>query len=280
MDPRDSVLSFTTSLISTRYTTAASLAFLIYDHVLTFDAEKESVWCRPWSFGTVLFLFNRYFGLFALAFNFIVLFYTFSIHGEFCEVFRLWEGIAVIIAVISAEVILMARIYAVYDRNKRILIVMALLFATNITSTVLIVFEGPPGGTLVPTKTIAGCFVVDRGASYFLCWIPAFVFETILFFMMLFRGWRAREGGINSPLFNVIVRDSILYFLVIFAALFVDCLVWGLSPQTFNVELTGCWTIAASCAFGSRLLLNIRERYFKKETYSDTTYKLSTDDHV
>jgi hypothetical protein len=27
------------------------------------------------------------------------------------------------------------------------------------------------------------------------------------------------------------------------------------------------WTIAASCAFGSRLLLNIRERYFKEQSF-------------
>lgn len=116
------------------------------------------------------------------------------------------------------------QIYAVYDRNKRILITLALLFSVNIVTTVLIVFKGPPGGeimprwrhhlisygipgTLSPSRTLAGCFVVDRASSYLLCWIPAFVFETLLFCMMLFRGWRAHKRGLNSPLFNVVIRD-------------------------------------------------------------------------
>ncbi|KAF8501914.1 hypothetical protein JB92DRAFT_2975293 [Gautieria morchelliformis] len=145
---------------------------------------------------------------------------------------------------------------------------MGVLFAANIAGTALIVYIGPPGGVMWLSAYIPGCFVVDRGFNYFLCWLPAFGFETILVTIMLYKGLRSRDSlrGLNSPLLNVIVRDSIIYFLVIFVALLVNCLVWGLSPQTFNVELSGCWTIAASCAFGSRLLLNIRERYFKERT--------------
>ncbi|KAF8504166.1 hypothetical protein JB92DRAFT_784538 [Gautieria morchelliformis] len=41
----------------------ASLAFLLYDQVLTFDTEIRLVWNYPGHrFGKGLFLFNRYFG--------------------------------------------------------------------------------------------------------------------------------------------------------------------------------------------------------------------------
>ncbi|KAF8504164.1 hypothetical protein JB92DRAFT_2968621 [Gautieria morchelliformis] len=48
----------------------ASLAFLLYDHVLTFDTEIRLVWNYPGHrFGKGLFLFNRYFGPFTLILN-------------------------------------------------------------------------------------------------------------------------------------------------------------------------------------------------------------------
>ncbi|KAF8501912.1 hypothetical protein JB92DRAFT_858406 [Gautieria morchelliformis] len=235
MDPGDSLFLFTSSLTNTRYSTFAALSFLVYDHLLTFDAEKEFVWHSPWSFGKILFFFNRNFGLVALICN-------------AASVFRAWEGLAMMLAVMSTEVILMTRIYAVYEGNKLILAVMGVLFAANIAGTALIVYLAPPGGTIAPHVHSSGCFVVDRGFSFFLCWLPAF-------------------GALNSPLLNVVVHDSIVYFLAIFASLFVNCLIWGLSPGTFNVELSGCWTIAASCSFGSRLLLNLREQYYKEQSF-------------
>jgi len=284
MDPSDANLLFTASLTATRFSTFASLAFLVYDHVLTLDAEIEFVWRRAWSFGKVMFIFNRYFGLAVLAFNSIVHFYHSPTHSQFCEIFRAWTGIAVMLAVMSAEVILMARIYAVYDRSKRVLIIMAVLFAVNIMSSAMIIFLSPPGGTRSPPKALPGCFVVDQAASFFICWIPAFTFETILFSMMLYRGWGTLTGKLSSPLMNVVIRDSIVYFIIIFAALFANCLTWALSPQTFNVELSGCWTIASSCAFGSRLLLNIRERYFSEQTHvscdTELGYKAKTTSSV
>lgn len=267
MDPGDSPFLFTTSLTNTRYSTFAALSFLLYDYLLTFDVEKRLVWNNPWSFGKILFIFNRYFGSLALTFNSVMLLTSLPNDSQLCKGFRMWEGLAVMIAVMSTEVILMTRIYAVYDRNKLILFVMAVLFAANIASTALIIYVGPPGGALSLSVYISGCHVVDRGFSYFLCWLPAFGFETTLVTIMLYRGLRTRERGLNSPLLNVVIRDSIIYFLVIFTALFVNCLIWGMSPQTFNVELSGCWTIAASCAFGSRLLLNIRERYYKEQSF-------------
>ena len=42
-----------------------------------------------------------------------------------------------------------SQIYAVYDRNKLILFVMAVLFAANIASTALIIYVGPPGGKIM-----------------------------------------------------------------------------------------------------------------------------------
>ncbi|KAF8529800.1 hypothetical protein JB92DRAFT_2859737, partial [Gautieria morchelliformis] len=43
-------------VIPTKYSTVASLALLVYDHAITFDAEVVNVWNRPGSFGKILFI--------------------------------------------------------------------------------------------------------------------------------------------------------------------------------------------------------------------------------
>jgi hypothetical protein len=60
-------------------------------------------------------------------------------------------------------------------------------------------------------SVIAGCFFVDRGFSYFLCWLPAFGFETLLVIIMLYKGLSSRDRLLNSPLLNVIVRDRFVF---------------------------------------------------------------------
>ncbi|KAF8504174.1 hypothetical protein JB92DRAFT_2968778, partial [Gautieria morchelliformis] len=75
--------------------TFASFAFLLYDHVLTFDAEVELVWKYPgWILGKVLFFFNRYLGPFTIILNILgaiavvktvrFLTHSTSVHKSFC----------------------------------------------------------------------------------------------------------------------------------------------------------------------------------------------------
>ncbi|TCD64734.1 hypothetical protein EIP91_003690 [Steccherinum ochraceum] len=44
----------------TRYFSAAGLAVLLYDHLLTLDVEIKYVWRAPPSLPKIAFLFNRY----------------------------------------------------------------------------------------------------------------------------------------------------------------------------------------------------------------------------
>ncbi|KAF8575561.1 hypothetical protein K439DRAFT_731533 [Ramaria rubella] len=100
--------AFVSSGFATKHATVASIAFLFYDYLITLDAEMNLVWNHRWSFGKVLFIFNRYFGAFALLFNTIVLFsgsvidplYVFLLRGighafidySSCKLFLWWQG--------------------------------------------------------------------------------------------------------------------------------------------------------------------------------------------
>ncbi|KAF8503134.1 hypothetical protein JB92DRAFT_814090 [Gautieria morchelliformis] len=63
------------SLTATKYSCVASLAFLLYDHVITLDDEVVNVWNRPRSLSRWLFIWTRYFGLASLTMTVTVLFH-------------------------------------------------------------------------------------------------------------------------------------------------------------------------------------------------------------
>jgi len=272
-----------TGVAATKYSTGASLAFLLYDYVLTLDSEMTFVWNMRWSSGKAIFFFNRYFGLFTMLFNAIILFND-SLKPKFCQGFIAWEVISSGIIILSAEMILVARIHAVYDRSRKLLIFLASIWiAELINMTVLDVLvlhlaaklqsslKLPNEALPISGLSLKGCFVVTFPA-YFFMWIPPLAFETILYLLMAYKVWRIYRVDRSNPLLMLLIRDSFLYFLSNFAILLINCLLWvqaGNQPTDLIGVAVG-WSVAIPCAMGSRLLLNIRERYFKEQTSSST----------
>ncbi|KAF8512515.1 hypothetical protein JB92DRAFT_278202 [Gautieria morchelliformis] len=238
-------------------TTFASLAFLLYDHALTFDAEVRLVWSHP-------------------------VYTSPSVSLKVCDGFHWWETTSEAIAVLSVELILMTRvhlffsfiighsyitpqIYAVYDRNRKLLFCFGAIFVAEIAGTLVIVDTGLPRGIPRPQGFLAGCFVSAQPPLYFLTWVPALVCESILCLFMLYKAWTMYMNKHNSVLLSLIIRDSVLYFLTVFATLLINCLVWAFASQNF-LEVALSWAVAIPCSLGSRLLFNMQERMARPET--------------
>ncbi|TFY67245.1 hypothetical protein EVJ58_g1756 [Rhodofomes roseus] len=85
------------------------------------------------------------------------------------------------------------------------------------------------------------------------------MFESFLFSLTLSRYRRAkREGMANLDLMNVLVRDGMLAFGVIFAAMVTNTVLFTLGART--VSTAGFpWLLAILGCAGSRLVLNVRE---------------------
>ncbi|KAF8526380.1 hypothetical protein JB92DRAFT_2872688 [Gautieria morchelliformis] len=227
----------------------AALAFLLYDHVLTFDTEIRLVWNYPGHrFGKGLFLFNRYFGPFTLILN--ISMYT-------------WPSVSLkveSVAILSVQCILMTRIYAVYVRNRRSLLVLfgMMYVAESVGVLAIPDIAGPPGIS-------TGCYVGPQPPLYFLTWIPPLICESILCLLMLYKAWTKYKNNCDSSLLRLIIRDSVLYFLTVFAIFLINCLVWALASQNY-LQVALWWSVALPCSLGSRLMLNMRERIYVSET--------------
>ncbi|KAF8580639.1 hypothetical protein K439DRAFT_1636880 [Ramaria rubella] len=246
---------------ATKRSLVASLIFLIYDHGLTFEDELEFVWRRPRSLGKALFIFNRYFALVALSIQ-VALFFT-QHTDDFCKRFLWWDGISTLAVIVSAEVILIARIYAVYDCNKRLLVILIAMGALELVGSLIIELLALPKIPAIGLRS-SGCFATSIPSFYFAVWLPAITVEVTLMSLMLYKAWRlSRETG-NFPLLRLIIRDSVLYFFTNVAALLVNCLIWALRRDIID-EVALSWAIAVPCAMVSRLLLNMRRRYYVEQ---------------
>jgi len=260
MDAQNVVIA--KGVAATKYSRIASLTFLLYDYALTFGPETEFVWSRRWSFGKALFIFNRYFGLFTLIFDVTVAFQA-DLTAKFCEAFFWWELVSGVIGLVSVEIILQARIYAVYNCNRKLLAVMVILCCIEIASEFLAFLFGIPSES--PPPGLTGCYPSNISSFYWFIWVPGLVYETFLCFLMLYKARELYKNEYQSSLLRVVMRDSFVYFFTSFAVLLLNCLLWALHPEAIS-DIALDWAIAIFCAIGSRLLLNMRERVYKGET--------------
>ncbi|KAK0473745.1 hypothetical protein IW261DRAFT_1503180 [Armillaria novae-zelandiae] len=221
---------------STRCAALASGVIVLFDHLITLNDEIELIWRSPWSMGKILFIINRYYTLSSVIFNCYGLFTT-SLSDSFCHRFFQWQGWTGLIACMIAEVVLQMRLYALYLLNKKVLALMVTSFI--ICSACAAVIMGivlssiSPALSILPGTSI--CAPSNIPDYFYAFWIPTIVFESLLCGLALFRGFQTfRSDGLlfssGRQLVSILIRDSVFYFVVMFATYLTNLLVWTAAP--------------------------------------------------
>ncbi|KAF8464349.1 hypothetical protein JB92DRAFT_3064495, partial [Gautieria morchelliformis] len=236
-------------LTVTGYSALASLVVLVYDHAITFDAEVMNIWRGPRTLGKLLFLWTRYFGLSSL-----IIQVTVMSHGSLSN--------KVLIASVSVDIILLTRVYAVYNRNKQLLYGMVgFQLITAATTIVLYVFYIPAGVGLPSIHNLTGCASPSVSRNLGACLFPRIASEAILCLLMLYKQWDRYRNEIGSSQLKPLVQDSIIYFFrSILAVHLTNLLVLYLAPRGLVLTAAG-WEFAIPCTMGCRLLLNLFNHY-------------------
>ena len=249
----------------TRYAHLASSSIIIYDHILTLGPEMDLIWAAPWSNGKILFILNRYYSLATVLLD-LYGFFSPAITSSFCLRFFQWQGWTGLVAAMLAQLILQMRIYAMYSLNKAVLVFMVASFLASTLTSAWIMFTALAS---IETRTIplmpSGKFCMADGIpkNFYTFWIPLIAFEAVLCGLALIRGFQAvRTGGslfrAGRLLVRILIRDSVLYFLVI-GATYVTCLLFWLAAPITLFEVPIGFSIAMSCVVSNRIILNVRE---------------------
>ncbi|TFK22090.1 hypothetical protein FA15DRAFT_671903 [Coprinopsis marcescibilis] len=250
-DPRDAieVLEGTQAV---GYSSVASLTFLLYDILITFDDEVEAVWPNRLTLTKMIFFFIRYFPLFLQISTLFIGTPPFTFTARDCYIWNVYQALASLLIISAVDYILVLRVFALYAGNKAVKITTTMLYFAEIITISIGLGLSVPEFTFDEYCTILGSpttFLISAGAPI--------AFQTVLFALT---GWKffqaARSGWGNVPIINLLMRDGSWAFMLIFLTLLSEAALYGFAPNAYTDILYG-WlnTVFAFC--GYRILLNL-----------------------
>ncbi|KAG2032570.1 hypothetical protein BDR03DRAFT_969739, partial [Suillus americanus] len=276
------------SVIFSYFTVAASIG-LTYDWVLTFGQEVELIWRQRWSLMTFLYLIVRYVGIGYTVMDILSNVPTISMTDTSCLIINdavNWMGEAVNVLL---GVIMIARLHAMYQRSRKVLIFLVVIFmAIRIANVVM--------ATIITMQTAGEEFVLsgtylcnfDYGGDSVLLiamgWILDTVWEVLALCLAVwiavkhFRELRKDSTrGIIGDCFTVLMKTHVSYFASFLA---MSCFQIGLFSPTLSANLYSLdaqiyygfaviFQFVGLFVLGPRLILGVREYYAELVTNSD-----------
>ncbi|KDQ56099.1 hypothetical protein JAAARDRAFT_320652 [Jaapia argillacea MUCL 33604] len=212
----------------------------IWDHLILFDQEVELIWKRPGIIAKIFFVLTRYCGpcfiVFILIFNF-----TGANSDSVSRSHLLVQAWASMLPGWVVQVIMQFRVYAMYNRQKWVL---AFTF-TCFIAQVVVVSAFFLLHNYVPVISIkfanwTACAITEQSADAIVPGLSIMIFEGILFFFALYKTvmhvLRLNYPWTSDGAIEVLLRDNILYFLMMF--LFYGLLVigWFTVPVCFETH--------------------------------------------
>ncbi|KAG2127893.1 uncharacterized protein EDB93DRAFT_195700 [Suillus bovinus] len=265
-----------------------SSVVVVYDWALTSGQEFELIWKQRWSLIKLLYIGVRYYGILYAIVSFlgnVPISNTDKVGGNFFYFLQAWTPV---IVNSMLAIIMMTRIYAMYQQSKPILVFLALaLVASTITSGAMLVMgnTGISGEEFVLSGYHICLVQIDTpqmNLNHEMV-IPTAIWEILAFLLAVwvvilrFREMQqSRTGSSIGDCFTMLIKSHALYFLA-FAA--VACFNLGdLSPQLLHSTAmaddiyAGALRVARVLqmfVLGPRLILSIREYHFKLTARSD-----------
>ncbi|KAH8088966.1 hypothetical protein BXZ70DRAFT_1011474 [Cristinia sonorae] len=253
-----SIIAAASAIFTVRYAELGASSIVVYEHLMTLDDEINLIWRSRWSIGKCLFLLNRYSVLSVVIFNNFVLFSP-NITDEALN------GLTGKVQLgLSPSRLQSLRVYAMYAGNTAVLILMASTFLAGfITSTVLMITAMIKYKAIShPAPDILFCLPVDLPRDFYAFWIPILLSETVLCVLALWCGVQnyLQLRGVQrsaQSLIRILIRDSVIYFMVIFAVYLCNLIIW-FSNNPSKLQSAVGYTVAMSGVMGNRLVTNVR----------------------
>ncbi|KAK6984076.1 hypothetical protein R3P38DRAFT_3109007 [Favolaschia claudopus] len=207
------------------YLHLVGIVVLYWDHLITFDKEINLVWRHPKSLTALCFFLNRYFAF----------------------ITNIPDSFIPFLALSTTVLVMIIRVYALFNRSLRILI---LLGATGLGAIVVSAWS---------VSAHAGVRVMIIGGCRFAgSWDSLFVFDLTVFSLTLYYAKITRERSTRQTNLHVlVVRDGAIMALANLANIATYYLVdyWPLIPGAL-ATFANCISITMI----SRLILNLLEQ--------------------
>ncbi|KAI4524907.1 hypothetical protein K525DRAFT_360688 [Schizophyllum commune Loenen D] len=236
------------------YATVVGLAWVYYDWALTIDDEVRYVWPQKMNVGKAIYLWIQWLARIHPAMT----------NPMLCIIMDPVDRLSGAVLLWSVEIIMQLRIYAIYERSAKVAYVNILLFLISIAGFFYVLITNvllrEDAIKHVLDLPLMGCPAIQT-ATEWAQWLPATIFEGILFGFVLYRSFRINfrnlRAGRGVSLYEVIIKDQIRYWVGI-STLLVLCNLMVVG--TTKIPWFGFGPFHAGLGVSTtRMLLNIRE---------------------
>jgi len=233
----------------------ASVALICYDWLLTFDDELGFIWQRnKITYARVLFILARYPALGCAIVGLLPL--TTKLNNV--------TTCLTVITILSSELILAMRTWAIWERSRPILVFLVLLTFACATPAIAIVERDMVTAVVAPPSAtwsgIQRCRKLTSAITY--AWVVPYlgvmVFEVVVLGLTLYKVLQCRRGMTTqkSKLLNVLWIDGVIYFIFMLILGVVNVgLVQQVSDPQLRVGFTQLQTVAHSI-LSTRIVLH------------------------
>ncbi|KDR69340.1 hypothetical protein GALMADRAFT_256190 [Galerina marginata CBS 339.88] len=258
----------------------AAATCTIYDHLTTLDDEIELIWKRPrWSPVQYLFLVNRYAGdamQFYSAFVFVrhIMGHTHQ-NGNPLNILL---GYLVTVVLGSMQGIMVYRVSSMYSHKRKIIYFLAVSLVLEVTFVIFVQLYAYKFNTPVPDPApgVHLCSQNSWPSFMYTVWIPIAIFEFVVLSLSLSLAIKYYQSVKDLPairptaipwhnsdsLLYILLRDSITFPFICLTICIVNFFIWMLLPY-LAVQISFTVASFAPCIIGSRLIINLREAYYK-----------------
>ncbi|KAF8514374.1 hypothetical protein JB92DRAFT_2919310, partial [Gautieria morchelliformis] len=247
---------------------AGALSLVIFDILLTLDAERVCIWRSPLSLTKGCYLTGRYMGLVNLVLMFSV--YASDASDSFCEAWKWYYFLVIVIcSMASCNVLLALRLDNLF-RNTRYFRLLLIVLCTCglVAETVLLCLFLALSSVPQPKLPWLGCIYTTHSTSPFrvIFTLPELGLTCIYFSLALHRFLKhvrerssmirhraIRDSGNITSTLSLMLRDGVVFYAMIFATIFVTGVLSWTAAQLVWVGIP--WVIACYSVAGSRLVL-------------------------
>ncbi|TFK73958.1 hypothetical protein BDN72DRAFT_833939 [Pluteus cervinus] len=198
----------------------AGLAFSGWETAIAFPDELQYIWSQPAKVTMVncLYLFSRYFALAVHINNSVIsgkLSGLYPVPHDICKAWAIYQTIVTYTMISMVDMILMMRIYAFYNRSKRMgAFLCSLLFIRTgmAAASAIMTF---PTSTFTPK-----CLTSVPPEVVYLFAVGEVLFQTLILSLTFVRKFSLQQSiWSNSPLLSLLSRDGSLTFLSVVGSL-------------------------------------------------------------
>ncbi|KAH7909304.1 hypothetical protein BJ138DRAFT_1155550 [Hygrophoropsis aurantiaca] len=251
------------------FTSVASLTFLVWEILVTLDAEVQYIWPKP---RTAIFkwvyLSLRYGALMLQIFHQFAVPYLID-HNATAFLCKAWFVYAMIsgqLLTMSVEFILMMRVYALYNKSRHIALLLFSLFILEIFALFINSIRTMPN---VQTSEVCVLIKPTKDVVYYS--LAVLLTQSTLLALTVTKHVLARRTGFGrTPLVSQLTRDGTVVYAGVLVLILMTAICCGSDSELIVAMFF--WSGSISPTSGCRLIMNMQRLSRSNTSDSDTRF--------